>query len=154
MIKEETTKSQEKKIEISEDFKEEFQNLDYLTSNCPFFLCMIDRLGFQVKNLCKNYKSKEEAKSLVKEIEKSPEKYKIKSKWEKYSLGDLFTADYNFLVENNIINVNLVPNEYFFSNRFYFMNIPEMIYPLTTKEYYFFFLKKEIEILINLYFDD
>ena len=62
---------------------------------------MLDRRGYQVKNLCENYKNKEEVKSIIKDIENSPEKYKSKPKWEYYSLGDLFTADYKFLFPYN-----------------------------------------------------
>jgi len=115
---------------------------------------MLDRIGYQVKDLCKNYKNKEEAKSIIKDIEKSPEKYKRKPKWEYYSLGDLFTADYKFLVEKNIINKKMVPNEEFFHNRFYYKDIPDMIYPLTTEEYYLYFLKRAIEFQIIEYFDN
>ena len=150
----EGTATSDKNNQISEQYKKEFETLDYFCLDCPFYLGMLDRIGYQVKNLCKNYKNKEEAKSIIKDIENSPEKYKSKPKWEYYSLGDLFTADYKFLVEKNIINQKLVPNEEFFHNRFYYKDIPDMIYPLTTEEYYLFFLKRTIEFQIIEYFDN
>ena len=153
MLKEGTTTS-DKNNQISKQYEKEFETLDYFWLDYPFYLSVLERLGYQVKNLCKNYKNKEEAKSIIKDIENSPEKYKSKPKWEYYSLGDIFTADYKFLVEKYIINQKLVSNEEFFHNRFYYKDIPNMIYPLTTEEYYLFFLKGTIEFQIIEYFDN
>lgn len=153
MSKEETATAN-KNEEFQEEYKKEFETLDYLCLDCPIYLGMLDRVGFQVKNLCKNYKNKEEAKSMINDIESHPDKYKNEPKWKYYSLGDLFTADYKFLVEKNIINQKLVPNEEFFHSRFYYKNIPDMVYPLTTQQYYLILLKKEIGFLIDEYFGE
>ena len=158
MKKEVENDTQNNKDDGNTLYKEEFKNLDYLSLDCPVYLSMLDKLTFQIVyiNICENCINEEEAKSIVKAIEDSNGQcnYDYLFKWEKFSLGNLFKADYNYLFENNIINEKLVPNEDFFRRPFYYADIPEMIYPHTAYEYYLIFLKKKIDMQIKYYFEN
>ena len=155
MENEENKNKQGKDKDISEEFKEEFETLEYLSLDCPIFLSMLDciTLGIVYCKICENCRNREEAETIIKDIENAPAQFKYQYRWKNYSLGDLFNADYNYLVQNNIINQKLVPNENFFHSRFYYKDIPEMVYPLSAADYYLIFLKKKIKNRLDHYFD-
>ena len=78
MENEENKNKQGKDKDILEEFKEEFETLDYLSLDCPIFLSMLDCITLEIVyfKICENYSNREGAETIIKDIENTPAQFK------------------------------------------------------------------------------
>ena len=140
---------------FNSEYQYEFDTLDLFTLNCPIILPMLEKIVHEIANegLYNDCRTKEEAEAKLEDIQNSPNKYIGKYKWQNISVVELFFMDFNNLINNHLINLELVPNEKSFNERFFYKNIPEMVYPFSIKEYYPKIVFKKLKRTIDIYFN-
>ena len=109
---------------------------------------LIKYLRFIIKQMYEDLGSKEKVEEAVDKIKSEKIVKEKKYKWKDIYLEDLMNADFNYLKEKFLLKNDLVPDENAFINQY---RRPEfdLYWPFTLKELYFYFLQKEIEIMID-----
>ena len=118
---------------------------------CPIEISILMKyLWFIIRQIYKDLGSKEKVEKAIEKIKNERNKNIKTYNWNDVYIGDLFTADVNFLKKIFILRRDLVSDERSFINNY---SRPDFDFEwnFSLKEIYFYFLRRGIEITIKIF---